>query len=49
MERIRNELLAPTPISSDDLKEYAGNLAQKSTNSKSEVEIEEEKRKKEAE
>jgi len=26
-ERIINELLAPTPISGDDMKEYAGALA----------------------
>lgn len=41
-ERITNELLAQTPISTDDMKEYAGSLAQQSQNSKSDLEIEEE-------
>lgn len=40
-EKIINELLAPTPISGDEVKEYAAHLAQESGNSKSELEIEE--------
>ena len=41
-EKIINELLAPTPVSGDEVKEYAAHLAQESVNSKSELEIEEE-------
>lgn len=40
-EKIINELLAPTPISGDEVKQYAAHLAQESENSKSELEIEE--------
>jgi hypothetical protein len=36
-EKIINELLAPAPITGDDVKEYAGHLAEKSANSKSEA------------
>lgn len=48
-QSIRNEILAPEPVSDADTKVYAGYLAQKSLNSKSLPQIEEDTKKKRAE
>jgi hypothetical protein len=39
-ERIRNEILATEPVNEEDLKVFSGYLAQKSVNSKSDIEKE---------
>jgi len=45
-QKIREELLKPDPISDFDTKIYSGYLAQQSSNSKSELQIKEEKEQK---
>lgn len=45
-ERIRQEILGAEPVNEMDLKVFSGYLAQKSSNSKSDIEIKEEKDKK---
>ena len=44
-QRIRDEILAPEPVSEMDTKVYSGYLAAQSSNSKSEVELQEEQQK----
>lgn len=46
-QKIRDELLAPEPISDQDTKIFSGYLAAQSGNSKSELQIQEEKEKEE--